>query len=327
MKTIRISRQGFTTHGMHSWMKYFIFVLSKKYNVVVDAVNPDIVFYSNLHFKEGEYDTFMKQNIVHHHQTDMNKKFIFVSGEVADFLSPIQNNPNVWSLGYQKFQHERYFRMPSFVFDAWTLFDEDRLYDTPFSWLTEKRDYDKIIKGQKGFCSITQASDVAYRGLIFDKLSEHKQVTSSGPWRANVLPEDSLNKYQWLNQVYIGRNDGLTYREKIDFFRKFKFNMAIHLTDTPYIVQEKLLHAFVAGAIPIFHGNRFIEEEGFNPESFINLHKFDNLDEFLELVVRIDTDNDLHKKYIESPIFVDNKLPDYFDFDNVLGFLETIVES
>jgi len=327
MKTIRISRQGFTTHGMHSWMRFFIFILSKKYNVLVDAVNPDLVFYSNLHFKEGEYDTFMKQNIVHHHQTDRNKKFVFVSGEVADFISPLIGNDNVWSMGYQKTQHERFFRMPSYVFDAWTLFDEARLVDTPFDWLLEKRNYERIVSKQKGFCSITQASDVHYRGLIFDKLSEYKSVTSSGPWRANVSPEDALNKYQWLNQVYIGRNDGLTYREKINFFSKFKFNMSIHLTDTDYIVQEKLLHAFIAGAVPIFHGNKHILEEGFNPESFINLHQYDNLDDFLELVKKIDQDNMLHKKYIESPIFTDNRLPDYFNIDNILNFLEKVIES
>lgn len=327
MKTIKISRQGFTTHGMHSWIKFFIFVLSKKYNIIVDAINPDIVIYSNLHFKEGEYDTFMKQNIVHHHQSDRNKKFIYVSGEVADFYNPIIDNPNVWSMGYQKFSHERYFRMPSYVLDAWTLFDESRIFDTPFNWLLDKRNYEEIIKKQKGFCSITQASNVEYRAKIFDKLSGYKEVTSSGPWRTNILPEDSLNKYQWLNEIYIGRNDGLTYREKIDFFRKFKFNIAIHLTNTPYIVQEKLLHAFVSGAVPIFHGNEHILEEGFNPETFINLHDFENLEDFLSTVIDIDTNNNIHKRMIQNPIFLDNKLPDYFDIDNILYFLEKVAES
>ncbi len=61
MKTIRISRQGFSLHGMHSWIKFFIFVLSKKYNVIVDPVDPDLIICSNLyHYKEGDYDTFLK---------------------------------------------------------------------------------------------------------------------------------------------------------------------------------------------------------------------------------------------------------------------------
>jgi hypothetical protein len=217
--------------------------------------------------------------------------------------------------------------VPSYVFDAWTLFDESRIYDTPFHWLTEKRNYEEIIKKQKGFCSIVQASDVPYRGLIFDKLSEYKQVTSGGPWRGNIDPADSLNKMQWWRREYHGRTDGLTYREKIDLFRKFKFNIAIHLYNVDYIIQEKLLHAYASGAVPIFYGNRYIEEEGFNPESFINLHKYENLDIFLDLIKSIDTDPILHRKYIEEPIFIDNKLPIYFDPEYLLSFLDKIVNT
>ena len=69
-------------------------------------------------------------------------------------------------------------------------------------------------------------------------------MTSSGPWRQNIDKNEELNKYQWMNPIYIGRNDGLTYREKIGFFNKYKFNIAIHYTNTDYIVQEKLFHSF-----------------------------------------------------------------------------------
>jgi hypothetical protein len=127
--------------------------------------------------------------------------------------------------------------------------------------------------------------------------------------------------------LYLGRIDGLTYREKIGLFQKYKFNMSIHYTNTDYILQEKIYHAFFSGAIPIFFGNQHILEEGFNPESFINLHDFTDLNDFLSLVKEIDTNETLYKKYIESPIFVDNKLPDYYSFDNTLNFLEKIVES
>jgi alpha(1,3/1,4) fucosyltransferase len=130
-----------------------------------------------------------------------------------------------------------------------------------------------------------------------------------------------------MNPVYIGRNDGLTYREKIGFFQNYKFNISIHYTNTDYILQEKLYHAFFSGAIPIFFGNKFILEEGFNPESFINLHDFTDLDDFLSLIKEIDNNQTLYRKYIESPIFVDNKLPEYYDFDYTLNFLEKIIES
>jgi hypothetical protein len=327
MKTIRITRQGFPNHGQHSWMNYFKFILSKKYNVVIDPVNPEIVIHSDLSYNENEIDTYTKKLPTNFKPLDQNKKFIYVSGEVANFKNCLENNENQWSIGYNKFEHERYLRQPSGVFDVWTLYDESRLVDSPLNWLTEKRDFNKISKKNVGFCSITQASNNEFRGLIFDKLNEYKLVTSSGPWRQNISKSEELNKYQWMDSIYNGRNDGLTYREKINFFQNYKFNISIHYTNTDYILQEKLYHAFFSGAIPIFFGNRFILEEGFNPESFINLHNFTNLDDFLLLVKEIDTNQNLYRKYIESPMFLDNKLPEYYNFDYTLDFLEKIVES
>jgi hypothetical protein len=327
MKTIRISRMGFPGCGQHSWMRFLIYILSRKYNVILDHEKPDLVLYTNLHVSPNEYDSFMKCNIQSYDFNNKNIKFLFVSGEIANFHDHINRGENVWSIGYENFEHERYIRVPSYVFDVWTLFDESGLTYSPFSWLTEPRNYDNIVKKQKGFCSITQASDVYYRGSVFDKLSEYKKVTSSGPWRANVDPEDSLNKYQWHEPQYMGRIDGLTYREKIEFFRKFKFNIAIQLMNVDYCIQEKLIHSYISGAVPIFYGNRFIEEEGFNPETFINLHKYENLDEFLSLVKKIDTNHVLHKKYVESPIFIDNKLPIYFNVEYLLNFFEKIINK
>ena len=333
MKTIRISRQGFTNIGMHSWLRYFIFILTKKYNVIVDPINPDIVFFSNIHCSEGQEDTFLKTPLKMHDRNDTSKKFVFVSGEISDFQAVVDYGENHWVLGYSHIDHPRYFRLPSYVIDTWVLFDEARMFDTPFGWLTEKRDYNKI-KSQfnsqySGFASVTQNSSVDFRGRVFDILEKHKPVTSSGPWRQNVEAQGvpGLDRHQWQNVLFTGRIDGLTYREKIEFFKRYKFNITVQLTNTDYVTQEKLIHAYAANTIPLFYGNQFIEQEGFNPNTFINLHKYEHLDDFLEDVIRIDTDESVHRSYIEEPIFAGNKLPDYFDFDNVLSFLEKVVES
>jgi hypothetical protein len=328
MKTIRITRQNFPNHGNCSWLSYFEFVLSKKYNVLIDSQNPDIVFHSNLYSSGTDIDKCTGQMPPQFTEEQAkNIKFVFISGEMSDFRSSLTAD-NRWAIGYEKFEHPRYLRQPSGVLDVWTLFDESRLVDSPLNWLTEKRNFDVISKRNTGFCSITQASSNEIRNIIFDKLSEYKQVTSSGPWRQNIFDGDTLNKWQWMDSVFVGRCDGLTYREKMEFFMKYKFNMSIHFGDTDYILQEKIYHAFFSGAIPIFYGNKCILQEGFNPEAFINVHEYkDNLDEFLNLVKRIDTDNDLYRKYIEAPIFVDNKLPEYYNFDYVLNFLDKVIEA
>lgn len=320
MKTVRITRQGFSNHGMHSWMRYFIFVLSKKYNVLVDTVNPDLVIHSNIHYDVSAEDTFTKKLPTDYRpERDPNKKFLYVSGEVSDFIPKLVNE-NQWAMGYEKGDHPRYLRAPSCIFDVWTIFDECRLTDDPIDWLRLPR---KWQEGKK-FCCITQASDNKFRGDVFDKLNYYRKVDSSGPWRQNLFGEATLDKYQWLKEEYIGRNDGLTYREKIEFFRKYKFNISIHYTDTDYIVQEKIYHAFFANCVPIFYGNKHILEEGFNPHAFINIHNDAN---WIDTVIEADINDSLYRKYLREPIFSGNRLPDYFDFDYILSFLEKIVEA
>jgi len=333
MRTIRISRWGFPNKSMYSWMNFFKFVLSKKYNVIIDPVNPDIVFRSNISYSMDQEDTYIGSKPVQYDLNSDKIKFIYVSGEVADFQSCLRMD-NHWSIGYSDFKHEKYLRQPSGIFDVWTLFDECRLTDAPFNWLTEKRDFEKIKARNNRFCSITQASHNDFRKKVFDKLGEYKTVTSSGPWEQNIDPSEALNKYQWNNaSLYLGRMDGLTYREKIGFFEKYKFNMAIHFTNTPFILQEKIFHAFFSGAIPIFYGNPYILYEGFNPNSFINLHTYETqygdkmFEYFLEDIKTLDTDDIAYRNMIEQPIFANNKLPQYMDFDYTLSFLEKIIEG
>lgn len=329
MKTIRITRQGFTNIGMHSWIRFFIFVLTKKYNIIVDPINPDIVFFSNIHCSEGQEDTFLKCPLKMHDRNDKSKKFVFVSGEISDFQAILNYAENHWVMGYSHIDNPRYLRVPSYVIDTWTLFDESRIFDSPFGWLTDRRSYDKIKDQHTGFCSVTQNSDVPFRGRVFDILEKYKPVTSSGPWRQNVEAQGvpGLERHQWLNSIFNGRMDGLMYREKIEFFKRHKFNITVQFTNTDYVTQEKLIHAYAANSIPLFYGNRFIEEEGFNPNTFINLHRYENLEDFLEEVIRIDTVPSVHKSYIEEPIFINNRLPDYFNLDYIMSFLEQVVES
>ncbi len=171
MKTIRITRQGFPNHGQHSWMNYFKFILSKKYNVIIDPENPDLVIHSDLHYNSDQIDTYTGKLPTTFTNQDKNKKFIYVSGEVANFKGPIDSAENQWAMGYNKFDHPRYLRQPSCAFDVWTLFDESRLTDSPLNWLTEKRNFDLIKNRNTRFCSITQASNNEFRGLVLDKLN------------------------------------------------------------------------------------------------------------------------------------------------------------
>jgi hypothetical protein len=330
MKTIRITRANFPENGMFSWMNYFKWILEKKYNVIIDSKTPDIVFWTNFHNEGKNIDHYTK-DLNHTIDKFPNAKKIFITGEYFNhsaYSNVLASGEDHYALGFcDAMEHEsRYLRFPTYVLDTWVLYDESRIFDEPFSWLTKPKDPEKMFNKFKRFCSIVQASDNPVRGKLFDLLIKYKPIKSSGPWRPTVEPNELPEKYLYLQPEYIGRVDGLTYRSKIEFFKDCKFNIAFQFTDTPCLTQEKIVHAFAAGTIPIFHGNNRISED-FNPESFINAHSFNSFEELTEYVIKVDQDDNLCKKILAAPYCHNNTLPEYYSSERLLSFFEKVINA
>ena len=69
-----------------------------------------------------------------------------------------------------------------------------------------------------------------------------------------------------------------------------------------------------------------ILEDGFNPESFINCHDFDTIDDVVERVKIVYTDKNLLKNMLIEPVFVDNKLPEEFNQEILINFLDYVIK-
>ena len=67
-----------------------------------------------------------------------------------------------------------------------------------------------------------------------------------------------------------------------------------------------LLQAFSAGTVPIYFGNPEIAKD-FNPKSFINCHDYDSFEDVIEVVKKLDEDNEQFLKYLCEPCFVTEK--------------------
>jgi len=330
-KLLKISRSNFHNVGNFSWINYFIEILNLKYEVVIDSENPDIVIYSNLFYIENEIDYFTKKKIRGIGDYSSNVKKIFISGEAnPGYHSHLTRGENNYVLGYEHIEHDRYLRFPTYVLDAYVLHNEGGLFENKFGWLTQKRDARQIFYTKKYFCSIVQNSFNEDRKKLCDIIEKKYWIKASGAFKNTVSPEETLNTSQYHNYSnpnYIGKIDGLVYRDKIKFFEDCFFNIAFQYTDTDHLTQEKIIHAFAANTIPIFWGNRFIENEGFNPDSFVNCHKFQSLEDVFSYLDELINDKTKMVKMLGEPFFIDNKLPIYFDEEYLLNFLEKIIEE
>lgn len=107
----------------------------------------------------------------------------------------------------------------------------------------------------------------------------------------------------------IMNNIGGRVGNKLDFLRGYKFTIAFENSSYPGYTTEKIAEALLANTIPIYWGNPLVARD-FNPDGFINCHDFNNFDEVIDHVIRVDKDDDLYRKYISAPAFtnrVDNE--------------------
>jgi len=234
---------------------------------IVEPEDADVMIFSLFGTENGRYKDCKK---------------IFFAGENV--------KPNFkrcdYSLTFDIDDHEgKNFRLP-----LWYLYIDwfgVNTYDNP-DWLIPESylygDSEFTQKKQNKFCSIVYGKQIESRiNAIKNISSNYKQVDIFG--KAN--PDYYLP-------------DGEKY--KLDLISNYKFSLCYENSVTPGYHTEKLLHGMVAGNIPIYYGDKTVDQD-FNPERFINA------------VDMIDSNDDLYNKILNEPIFSKKvSLDDISDF-------------
>jgi hypothetical protein len=321
MKTLKVTRANFWNTCSFYMVNYIISLLKVRYNVVVTNENPDIVFFSNHTTFKDKIDLFT--NDLGKTEDDFpNAIKIYLDSEYCrDFYFYINKSELHYAIGRSddNFSHNRFLNMPFFlVSSAWQLYDECKLFDKPFEWMIQKRDIESILKNKNKFVTVVQTSTNPYRREIFEKLNTYKKVLSCGGFETNDEECFKVAKSQTEKE---------DYKNKIIFQSESKFSLQIQSTCAPYFSQEKIIQGFASNTIPIFWGNPKILEDGYNPYAFINCHDFNSIDEVVDKVIEIDSDDTKYRKFLSEPIFVDNKLPEYYQDDYIFSFIDNILKK
>lgn len=94
--------------------------------------------------------------------------------------------------------------------------------------------------------------------------------------------------------------------EKISALRSYKFTIAFENSSYPGYTTEKIAHAFIAGSVPIYWGNSEITRE-FNPDAFINCHDFNDFNEVIRHIIKVDNDDAYYRQYLEAAPLANNE--------------------
>ena len=276
---------GFTDTHDHL-AAFFNHVLGMRFKVVLDNKDPDFLIFGDRNFGVDNLN-FDREKTTK----------IFYTGE--------NQRPNDYDCDYAiSFDHNYqpwHYRLPLWIVYLWALKH------------VHKTDYDKNsilknnLKPKTDFCSfVVKNPNPQERKDFYHKLTEYKKIDSGGELFKNIE----------------GKLEGEA--AKIDFLSSRKFNICFESYSHPGYVTEKILHAFLAGTVPIYWGSETIEAD-FNPRAFVNVHNFKDHEDVIEYIKKMDENEEYYEWTVNQPKFTCGVLPDYLLYNNFLNWFESIV--
>jgi hypothetical protein len=292
MKTVRVFFSDFWPDLIQN-DNYFFNLLSLKYNVVIDEVNPDIVFHS----------VYTKNHLKY----DMNKCIkILYTGE--------NRRPNFneshYSVSFDYMDDNRNYRLPLWAL-IFNWFDRPYNADRDHAYLHDIHSFlNKKLWSKNKFCAFVVSNPNCSRRLDFArKVASYKMIDCPGRIFTNVPP-------------IMGRGDQV---EKVEFLRDYKFNICFENSTHQGYCTEKIIHSMFMNTLPIYWGDPLVTND-FNKDSFLNSHDFQSDGHLLEKIIELDNNPTKYKEIMEQPWFIDNKIPDFIKPESVLSFFEKIID-
>lgn len=283
MKPLKI---GFTDTHEHL-AKFFINVLSQRYDIEIDHQNPEYLIFGDRNFGTNNLN-FNKKDVVKIFYTGENQR---PEDYDCHYAISFDHNFNAW-----------HYRLPLYVIYMWTL---QNIHNTKYDYYYLLQD--REIKEKTDFCSFVVGNpNCKVRNDFFELLNSKKKVDSPG-------------------KVFNNINVKLDGEEaKIDFLSTRKFNICFEPYSHPGYTTEKILHAFYAGTVPIYWGNPLVTSD-FNKDAFINAHNFDSLEELRDHVMYVDSNEELYNMYLEEPPLLNGLPKDYMLLNNFLNWFDAVV--
>lgn len=251
---------------------YFTNILSERYTVIRDDVNPKYLIFGDLNFG------------------NQNKKFddrdvtkIFYTGENA--------RPRDYTFHYAiSFDHDemggRNYRLPLYA-----IYDYDNQRRNVPNTTTMNRMELDLANQSRGFCSfVVKNGACEKRNEWFHILNQYKHVAAGGPLFNNI--------------GYVLPRGEESVAAKLKFLNGYKFNLCFENASYPGYATEKLYEALCAKTIPIYWGSPTIEVD-FNPNAFLNWHDFKDDRLFLEAIKEVDSNSNMYKEMYMEPMFTD----------------------
>jgi len=202
------------------------------------------------------------------------KVIIFVTGEA---VAPDFNLVD-YAFAYDHLDYgDRYFQV----------YFQNTTYEYDLADITNS---DEILKNKNKFCNFIYSNKRAhhFRDEFFQKLCARKSVDSLGSHLRNVETKIAPPyKGDWFLE---------SVREK----SQYKFSISFENAKYAGYTTEKILTSMLAKTIPIYWGNKHVSKL-YNPKSFINCHDYDGVEQIIDKIIELDSDDNKYAAMLAQP--------------------------
>ena len=281
MKTITVWFDGFPKFFKYENF-YPLTLLKKHYNIIITDHKPQYVFCSNFNnYSFCKFDgirIFMDYECYYPNLNLIDYAFLGAL-DLEDRDRCLRWNPAIM-----------------------TLYEEEKLYNHNYT--------EEDVKKKKFFCNYIYSHDnYNIRTEIFKKLNAYRHVDSAGNYLNNMNG--------WHPGSRADASAGNKNFSKYEFLKDYKFTIAYENYQYPSYNTEKILDAFFVGSVPIYWGDKDICKI-YNKNAFINAMDYDTVEEVVDVVRKIDSNNELYLNMLNQPIFNDEnyikKMKENLDF-------------
>lgn len=205
-----------------------------------------------------------------------------------------------YAMGFDRIDFkDRYLRVPLYVLET-----------EHFALAKRKHELqEEFWLGKERFCNfvVSNGNGVPERKIFFEKLSARKKVDSAG---------------RYLNNM----PNGKCVDDKIAFQKQYKFTIAFENSIMDGYVTEKIVQAWASGTVPIYYGGNGIEMD-FNNNAFIDVSKFESMDECIDYILYVDSHSDEYLKIAKEPIFIPGHEKDLDYETKIMTFFDGIFNN
>ncbi len=221
---------------------------------------------------------------------------IFFTGENQP---PRSGHGTFLNLGFQYSPDSSYIRLPLWVLEInWFGEDVEKVQNPrPVPLSAAVRQDPAVLDRKRKFCAFVATNPkCTNRNTAFHILNQWRGVDAGGRLFCN-LPE---------GPIPAGLGGGGGELAKVEFYKDYKYVIAFENEAAAGYTTEKIFHAKVAGCVPIYWGDRFVDRD-FDAKGFLNANTVQTAEDLRGLIERLEADPVGWRRMAEVPALSDYK--------------------